>query len=150
MILNELLTRQNVITKIELKDGEKELPKELKVKIMRIRLAYNKVKKAFDEDVKEFVDQIATDEYKQLAQKTDRTEEEEKRYNELNVKINSDYIEFVNQKGQEEISENIDDKLSENDYAEILDVNSGNNVNINGNEIKAADLMEAFYELFVA
>lgn len=150
MILNELLTRQNVITKIELKDGEKELPKELKVKIMRIRLAYNKVKKAFDEDVKEFVDQIASDEYKQLAQKTDRTEEEEKRYNELNVKINSDYIEFVNQKGQEEISENIDDKLSEDDYAEILDVNSGNNVNINGNEIKAADLMEAFYELFVA
>ena len=150
MILNELLTRQNVITKIELKDGEKELPKELKVKIMRIRLAYNKVKKAFDEDVKEFVDQIASDEYKQLAQKTDRTEEEEKRYNELNVKINSDYIEFVNQKVHEEISENIDDKLSEDDYAEILDVNSGNNVNINGNEIKAADLMEAFYELFVA
>lgn len=149
MILNDLLTRQNVITKIELKDGEKELPKELKVKIMRIRLAYNKVKKAFDEDVKEFVEQIATDEYKQLAQKVDRTEEEEKRYNELNVKINSDYIEFVNQKGQEEISENIDDKLSEDEYAEILDVNSGNDVNINGNEIKAADLMEAFYELFI-
>lgn len=149
MILNDLLTRQNVITKIELKDGEKELPKELKVKIMRIRLAYNKVKKAFDEDVKEFVEQIATDEYKQLAQKVDRTEEEEKRYNELNVKINSDYIEFVNQKGQEEISENIDDKLNEDEYAEILDVNSGNDVNINGNEIKAADLMEAFYELFI-
>lgn len=149
MILNDLLTRQNVITKIELKDGKKELPKELKVKIMRIRLAYNKVKKAFDEDVKEFVEQIATDEYKQLAQKADRTEEEEKRYNELNVKINSDYIEFVNQKGQEEISENIDDKLNEDEYAEILDVNSGNDVNINGNEIKAADLMEAFYELFI-
>ena len=132
MILNELLTRQNVITKIELKDGEKELPKELKVKIMRIRLAYNKVKKAFDEDVKEFVEQIATDEYK------------------LNVKINSDYIEFVNQKGLEEISDNIDDKISEDEYNEILDVNAGNDVVINGQTLKAADLMEAFYELFVA
>ena len=150
MILNELLTRQNVITKIELKDGEKELPKELKVKIMRIRLAYNKVKKAFDEDVKEFVEQITTDEYKELVQKTDRNEDEEKRFNELTSKINSDYIEFINQKGLEEISETIDDKFTEDEYAEILDINSGNDVEINGNKIKAADFMEVFYEMFIS
>lgn len=150
MILNELLTRQNVITKIELKDNDKELSKELKVKIMRIRLAYNKVKKAFDEDVKEFVEQITTDEYKELVQKTDRNEDEEKRFNELTTKINSDYIEFINQKGLEEISETIDDKLTEDEYAEILDINSGNDVEINGNKIKAADFMEIFYEIFIS
>ena len=150
MILNEVLTRQNMISKIELKEGNKELPKELKVRIMRIRLAYNKVKKAFDEDVKEFVEQITTDEYKELAQKQNRTEEEEKKYNELNTQINSDYIEFVNQKGFEEVKETFDDKLTEDEYAEILDVNSGNDVEINGAKIKAADLMEIFYELFVA
>ena len=150
MILNELLTRQNVITKIELKDNDKELSKELKVKIMRIRLAYNKVKKAFDEDVKEFVEQITTDEYKELVQKTDRNEDEEKRFNELTNKINSDYIEFINQKGLEEISETIDDKFTEDEYAEILDINSGNDVEINGNKIKAADFMEIFYEIFIS
>ena len=150
MILNELLTRQNVITKIELKDNDKELSKELKVKIMRIRLAYNKVKKAFDEDVKEFVEQITTDEYKELVQKTDRNEEEEKRFNELTSKINSDYIEFINQKGLEEISETIDDKFTEDEYTEILDINSGNDVEINGNKIKAADFMEVFYEMFIS
>ena len=150
MILNELLTRQNVITKIELKDGDKELSKELKVKVMRIRLAYNKVKKAFDEDVKEFVEQITTDEYKELVQKTERNEEEEKRFNELTSKINSDYIEFINQKGLEEISETIDDKFTEDEYAEILDINSGNDVEINGNKIKAADFMEVFYEIFIS
>lgn len=150
MILNELLTRQNVITKIELKDNDKELSKELKVKVMRIRLAYNKVKKAFDEDVKEFVEQITTDEYKELVQKTDRNEEEEKRFNELTSKINSDYIEFINQKGLEEISETIDDKFTEDEYAEILDINSGNDVEINGNKIKAADFMEVFYEMFIS
>lgn len=149
MTLNDLLTKQNVITKIELKDGEKELPKELKVKIMRVRIAYNKVKKAFDEDVKEFVEQIATDEYKNLASNGNRTEEEEQRYNELSVKINSDYMEFVNQKGLEEVKENIDDTLTEEEYEDILEVNSGNDVTINGNTIKAADLMEAVYELFV-
>ena len=150
MILNEVLTRQNIISKIELKEDNKELPKELKVKIMRIRLAYNKVKKAFDEDVKEFVEQLTTDEYKELAQKQNRTEEEEKKYNELNTQINSDYIEFVNQKGLEEVNETFNDKLTDNEYAEILDVNSGNDVEINGVKIKAADLMEVFYELFVA
>ena len=150
MILNELLTRQNVITKIELKDGDKELSKELKVKVMRIRLAYNKVKKAFDEDVKEFVEQITTDEYKELVQKTERNEEEEKRFNGLTSKINSDYIEFINQKGLEEISETIDDKFTEDEYAEILDINSGNDVEINGNKIKAADFMEIFYEIFIS
>ena len=150
MILNEVLTRQNIISKIELKEGNKELSKELKVRIMRIRLAYNKVKKAFDEDVKEFVEQITTDEYKELAQKQNRTEEEEKKYSELNTQINSDYIEFVNQKGFEEVKETFDDKLNEDEYAEILDVNSGNDVEINGVKIKAADLMEIFYELFVA
>ena len=149
MILNELLTRQNVITKIELKDGDKELSKELKVKVMRIRLAYNKVKKAFDEDVKEFVEQITTDEYKELVQKTERNEEEEKRFNELTSKINSDYIEFINQKGLEEISETIDDKFTEDEYAEILDINSGNDVEINGNKIPAADFLEIVYDLFV-
>ena len=150
MTLNELLTRQNIISKIELKEGDKELPKELKVRIMRIRLAYNKVKKAFDEDVKEFVEQIATDEYKTLAQLPERTEEQEKRYNELNTQINSDYVEFINQKGLEEVKETFDDKLTEDEYAEILDVNSGNDVEINGAKIKAADLMEILYELFVA
>ena len=141
---------QNVITKIELKDNDKELSKELKVKIMRIRLAYNKVKKAFDEDVKEFVEQITTDEYKELVQKTERNEEEEKRFNELTSKINSDYIEFINQKGLEEVSETIDDKFTEDEYAEILDINSGNDVEINGNKIKAADFMEVFYEMFIS
>ena len=47
MTLNDVLTKQNVITKVILKDGDKELPKELKVKIMRIRMAYNKIKKQF-------------------------------------------------------------------------------------------------------
>jgi hypothetical protein len=58
MILNELLTRQNVLTKVILKDGDKELPKELKVKIMRVRMAYNKIKKNFDAEVQEMFDSL--------------------------------------------------------------------------------------------
>jgi hypothetical protein len=81
MTLNDVLTKQNVITKVILKDGDKELPKELKVKIMRIRMAYNKIKKQFDADVQEFANQIITDELRELSEKADRTPEEDARFN---------------------------------------------------------------------
>jgi hypothetical protein len=149
MTLNDVLTKQNVITKVILKDGDKELPKELKVKIMRIRMAYNKIKKQFDDDTQEFANQIITDELRRLSEKTDRTPEEDVRFNELNDKTNSEYQEYLVQKGLEEISDIPDDTLSLDEYSDILDVNSGNDVEINGNTIKAADLMEIVFDLFV-
>lgn len=148
MILNELLTKQNVFTKIALKDGEKELPKELKVKVMRIRMAYTKAKKAFDAEVQEFTEELITDEFRELSGKTERTEAEEARLKELTDNINSDYQEFIFQKGMEEVSE-IEDTLTMDEYSEILDVNAGNDVEINGNKIPAADFLEIVCDLFV-
>ena len=149
MILNDVLTKQNVITKIILKDGDKELSKELKVKIMRIRMSYTKIKKQFDEETQEFSNQIITDELRNLANKVDRTEEEEARYNELNNKVNSEYQEFLIQKGLEEVTNTVKDTFTIDEYSDILDVNSGNDVEINGNSIKAADFLEILYDLFV-
>jgi hypothetical protein len=71
MILNEVLTKQNVITKLALQDGDKEIPKALKVKIMRIRMAYNKIKQRFDSDAQEFTKEIVTEELQILSNKTD-------------------------------------------------------------------------------
>lgn len=149
MTLNDVLTKQNVITKIILKDGDKELPKELKVKIMRIRMAYNKIKKQFDADTQEFANQIITDELRKLSEKANRTPEEDARFNELNNKTNSEYQEYLIQKGLEEVLDIPDDTLSLDEYSDILDVNSGNDVEINGNIIKAADLMEIIFDLFI-
>ena len=149
MVLNDLLTKQNVITKLVLKDGDKELSKELKVKIMRIRMAYTKIKKNFDEEVKEFTEQIITDELKELSNKSDRTEQEEQRFQELNNKVNLEYQEFLIQKGNEEVTDSVNDKISIDEYSDIVDVNSGNNVEINGNTIQAADFLEIIYDLFV-
>lgn len=149
MTLNDVLTKQNVITKIILKDGDKELPKELKVKIMRIRMAYNKIKKQFDDDTQEFTNQIISDELRELANKSERTPEEEARFNELNDKTNSEYQEYLIQKGFEEVKDTPDDVITMEEYSDILDVNSGNDVEINGNPVKAADLMEIVFDLFV-
>lgn len=149
MTLNDVLTKQNAITKIILKDGDKELSKELKVKIMRIRMAYNKIKKQFDDDTKEFTDQIISDELRELANKPDRTSEEETRFNELNDKTNSEYQEYLIQKGLEEVKDTPEDIITIEEYSDILDVNSGNDIEINGNAIKAADFMEIIFDLFV-
>ena len=149
MVLNDLLTKQNVLTKLILKDGNKELSKELKVKIMRIRMAYAKVKKQFDDDAKEFTNQIISDEFRELSNKQDRTSEEEARFNELNDKINSEYREYLIQKGLEEVKDIPEDIITMEEYSDILDINSGNDVEINGNSIKAADLMEIVFDLFV-
>lgn len=149
MTLNDVLTKQNVITKIILKDDDKELPKELKVKIMRIRMAYNKIKKQFDDDTQEFTNQIISDELRELANKSERTPEEEARFNELNDKTNSEYQEYLIQKGFEEVKDTPDDVITMEEYSDILDVNSGNDVEINGNSVKAADLMEIVFDLFV-
>ena len=149
MTLNDVLTKQNVITKVILKDGDKELPKELKVKIMRIRMAYNKIKKQFDDDTQEFTNQIISDELRELANKSERTPEEEARFNELNVKTNSEYQEYLIQKGFEEVKDIPDDVITMEEYSDILDVNSGNDVEINGNSVKAADLMEIVFDLFI-
>lgn len=149
MVLNDVLTRQNVFTKIILKDGNKELSKELKVKIMRIRMAYTKIKKAFDAEVQEFTEELVPEELKELNSKTDRTEEENARIQELTDKVNSEYQEFLIQKGNEEIKDMPDDSLTMDEYSDILDINSGNDVEINGNKIPAVDFLEVIYDLFV-
>ena len=149
MILNDVLTKQNVFTKIILKDGEKELSKELKVKIMRIRMSYTKIKKAFDEEVKEFTEELIPEELKELNNKSDRTEEENTRMQELTDKVNSEYQEFLIQKGNEEVKDMPEDSFTMDEYSDIVDVNSGNDVEINGNKIKAVDFLEIVYDLFV-
>lgn len=148
MILNDLLTRQNVFTKLVLKEGDKELPKELKVKVMRIRMAYSKIKKNFDAELQEFTEELITDEYRELSSKTERTAEEEARFKELTNAINSDYQEFLMQKGKEEV-DGIEDAFTMDEYSDILEVNAGTEFEINGNKIPAADFLEIVYDLFV-
>jgi hypothetical protein len=112
-------------------------------------MAYNKIKKNFDNEVKEFTEELMTDEFKELSNKSDKTSEEESRYKELSNTINSDYQEFLIQKGNEEITLGTEDTFTMDEYADILEVNAGNDVEINGNKIPAVDFLEIIYELFV-
>lgn len=149
MNLNDVLTKQNFISQLLLNSGDKELSRELKVKIMRIRMAYNKLRQQFDNDVQEFTKELVPDELRELSSKENLTEEENERYKELNDKVNSEYQVFLVQKGTESVELSVDDTFTMEEYIDILDINSGNDVEINGNKIKATDFLEIVCDLFV-
>lgn len=148
MTLNELMLRQNFISKVLLKDGDKELSRNLKVKIVGMRVKMAKYRKDFDEDVQEAIKNLKPEGFDELSSKQDRTEEENKQLEAMTTKLNEEYIEFVNKKGLEEIDYEI--SLTEDEMNELIDVNSGNDVEINGTKLSAPDYLEILYSLFVA
>lgn len=148
MTLNEVLIRHNFIIKLLLKDGNSELTKELKVKIMGMRIALSKFRAQFDQDAQEAIQGFKPSNFDALAQKQDRTPEEEKELKEMSDKLTEEYNAFVIAKGNELVS--FDKKFTEEEFGEIMEVNADNDVEINGNKLNAADFLEVIYGLFVA
>ena len=148
MTLNEVLIRHNFITKLLLKDGNSELTKELKVKIMGMRIALSKFRNQFDQDAQEAIQGFKPSNFDALAQKQDRTPEEEKELKEMSDKLTEEYNAFVIAKGNELVS--FDKKFTEEEFGEIMEVNADNDVEISGNKLNAADFLEVIYGLFVA
>ena len=150
MTTNEVLHKQNFLSKVLLKDGDVELTRSLKVKIMAMRIEYAKIRKQFEADLQEFVKDLPTDEFKQLQQipEGDRTEEQQTRYQELLDKINGDYNAYVQTRSMEEVDVK-NKSLTEDEYFELVNVNANNDVEINGTKLSSADFLEILYSLFV-
>ena len=150
MTTNEILAMQNYLTKIVLKNGDSELSKDLKVKVMKMRIEMSKIRKAFDEDLKQFMDELISDRFKELRDKPEdeRTEEEKKEFEQLIAKANSDYEVYIRQRSQDEVTLNTC-TFTEEEFNEILEVNSDIEAEINGIKMSAADILEAVYVLFV-
>lgn len=147
MTLNELMIKHNFITKVILKDGDKEVSKDLKIKIMGMRIEMSKIRKQFEEDLQEMVKELSTEEFIELSKKENKTEEEIARMKELTNSINEEYNIYIQKRGQEQIDKVF--TLSNDEFNEILEVNSGNDVEINGQKISATDFLEVLYNLFV-
>ena len=150
MTLNEVLVRQNFLVKILFKDGESQLDKALKVKLMGLRIALGKIRKQYDEDIQEAIKGFKPDGFDELSQLELRTDEEEEKLQELVKSINEDYNLFIIEKGNEEITLDKSLTFTEDEFEQILEVNTGNDVEINGNKLQAADFLEVIYSLFVA
>lgn len=148
MTLNEALTKQTFIAKLLLKNGENELSKELKVKIMSARIKLLKLRKEFDEDIKAGVEELKPEGFDELSQKENKSEDEQKELDTKIAKINEEYNLFALELGKKEVD--FDFKFTEDEYFEqIVGVNGSNDVEINGNTLPAADFLEVVYSLFV-
>lgn len=143
-----MMIKHNFITKVLLRDGDKELSKDLKVKLMGMRIELGKIRKQLEEDLQEAVKELTPKGYQELIMKEDKTEEDKAQVEAWNKQINEEYNAYVDKRGKEEVQ--IDTTLSEDDFAQIIEVNAGNDVEINGTKLNAADFLEVLYSLFVA
>lgn len=143
-----MMVKHNFITKVLLRDGGKELSKDLKVKLMSMRIELGKVRKQLEEDLQEAVKELTPKGYQELIMKEDKTEEDKAQVEAWNKQINEEYNAYVDKRGKEEVQ--IDTTLSEDEFAQIIEVNAGNDVEINGTKLNAADFLEVLYSLFVA
>lgn len=143
-----MMVKHNFITKVLLRDGDKELSKDLKVKLMSMRIELGKVRKQLEEDLQEAVKELTPKGYQELIMKEDKTEEDKAQVEAWNKRINEEYNAYVDKRGKEEVQ--IDTTLSEDEFAQIIEVNAGNDVEINGTKLNAADFLEVLYSLFVA
>lgn len=142
-----MMVKHNFITKVLLRDGDKELSKDLKVRLMSMRIELGKVRKQLEEDLQEAVKELTPKGYQELIMKENKTEEDKAQVEAWNKQINEEYNAYVDKRGKEEVQ--IDTTLSEDDFAQIIEVNAGNDVEINGTKLNAADFLEVLYSLFV-
>ena len=143
-----MMIKHNFITKVLLRDGDKELSKDLKVRLMSMRIELGKVRKQLEEDLQEAVKELTPKGYQELIMKENKTEEDKAQVEAWNKQINEEYNAYVDKRGKEEVK--VDTSLSEDEFAQIIEVNAGNDVEINGNKLNAADFLEVLYSLFVA
>ena len=143
-----MMIKHNFITKVLLRDGDKELSKDLKVKLMGMRIELGKIRKQLEEDLQEAVKELTPKGYQELIMKEDKTGEDKAQVEAWNKQINEEYNAYVDKRGKEEVQ--IDTTLSEDEFAQIIEVNAGNDVEINGTKLNAADFLEVLYSLFVA
>lgn len=148
MNINEAIMRHNFVSKVHVKSSEGILSKELKVKIMSMRIELGKIRSSFDSDLQEFIKEVKPDGYDELFNKKDRTEEESTKLSQMTDQLNLDYSEFVKTKGSEECSFN--KTITEDEYEEIVGINNGDDVEINGTTIPAEDFLEVLHDLIVA
>ena len=136
MTVNEMMVKHNFITKVLLRDGDKELSKDLKVRLMSMRIELGKVRKQLEEDLQEAVKELTPKGYQELIMKENKTEEDKAQVEAWNKQINEEYNAYVDKRGKEEVQ--IDTTLSEDDFAQIIEVNAGYDVEINGTKLNAA------------
>lgn len=146
MTLNEALIRQTFLSKLVLKNNGNELPKDLKVKVMSMRIELNKLRNQFETDSQEAIKGLKPEGFDELYLKQDKTEEEIAQLDDWTKKLTDEHNTFIIEKGKEPVT--FDKKFTLEEYNDLIDVNS-DDVEVNGTSITGEEFLEIIYSLFV-
>lgn len=137
-----------IVSQIQYKHKDNELPTELKVKLINYKISLGKYYKQFKEDVALFSEQIISSEMKDLAHKSIRSEQENKLLNDLRKQYTKEQQCYIKQKSGE-VVDSSKYSITEDEFQQIVLVNLDNDVKINGNILKAPEFLEIIHNLFV-
>ena len=146
--INNAVLKYNLLNCLKYSDESYNISRELKVKLIRMKLDFEKVYKEFNQFQQQALEEVKTDRYKYLVDKKDRTEEEEKEAVALLKELNEDLHKIVREKSLETVTVNFN-HLNEDEFNEILLVNVNNNVRINGMDSPSEEYIELFHNEFV-
>ena len=146
MTLNEVLVRQSFLNQVVIKSEAGELPKDLKIKVMMMKIELNKIRNKFDEESQEMVKELKPEGFDELYLKEDKTEEETKKMEEMIQKLNEEHQTYLLEKGKESMDKEY--SFTQEEFFEIININT-NSVDINGTKLSAEQFLEIFNELFV-
>lgn len=142
--------RYNLLSNLMYKDGDDNLEKNLKIKLIKLKIEFSKINKEFNDYQTQCVETIKTDEFNDLQAKENRTDEEEKRLTEIVNQLNGELNQLLFVKSREEVDIPTFEFLTEDEFNEILLVNANNdNVNINGTKLDSGNFLDLFHTLFI-
>lgn len=149
MTINNAVLRYNLISVMKFIDGEYSLSRELKIKLIRLKLDLEKIRDEFVSFQQKAMEEIKTQEYEELLNKENKTPEEVKHLEEITAELNEELGKLIQEKSNEMVNVKSFDYLTEDEFNQILSVNVENNPTINGSKLDFDTYIELIYKNFL-
>ena len=149
MTINNAVLRYNLIFVMKFIDGEYSLSRELKIKLIRLKLDLEKIRDEFVSFQQKAMEEIKTQEYEELLNKENKTPEEVKHLEEVTAELNEELGKLIQEKSNEMVNVKSFDYLTEEEFNQILSVNVENNPTINGSKLDFDTYIELIYKNFL-
>lgn len=150
MTFNDVIAKHNFISNVLLVNGKDELDKDLRLKIVKIRIGLFKIRESFEKEANEALKELTPKELITLRDKKDKTDEDNAELKKMQQKLQDDYNSYLISRGNEDAKTDIDTTITEDEFTQIINVNSNNDdIMINNQKISAGAFLEIFYKFFV-
>ena len=151
MTINDALVRYNILASLKYKDGDYSLPRELKIKLIKLKLAFEKYYNDFNAYQEKCLEEVKTEEYNTLVaiEEDKRTDEQRERITDVVNTLNAEMNELLFAKTMEQIDVPEFEYLTEDEFNFVLEVNIENEVNINGTQLDGGAYVDLIHQAFL-